>query len=90
MALVRIPTPLRRLTMERDEVSSEAKTVSELIDDLDNQFPGMKNKVCEPNGSIRKFINIYINDEDIRFLEGPESTIKQDDTVSIIPAIAGG
>ena len=90
MALVRIPTPIRRLTMERDEVSSEAKTVSELIDDLDNQFPGMKNKVCEPNGSIRKFINIYINDEDIRFLEGPESTIKQDDTVSIIPAIAGG
>ena len=90
MALVRIPTPLRRLTMEKDEVSSEAKTVSELIDDLDNQFPGMKNKVCEPNGSIRKFINIYINDEDIRFLEGPESTIKQDDTVSIIPAIAGG
>ena len=50
----------------------------------------MKNKVCEPDGSIRKFINIYINDEDIRFLEGPESTIKQDDTVSIIPAIAGG
>ena len=90
MALVRIPTPLRRLTNEKDEVNSEAKTVSELMDDLDNQFPGMKNKVCEPNGSIRKFINIYINDEDIRFLEGPESTIKQDDTVSIIPAIAGG
>ena len=90
MALVRIPTPLRRLTNEKDEVNSEAKTVSELMDDSDNQFPGMKNKVCEPDGSIRKFINIYINDEDIRFLEGPESTIKQDDTVSIIPAIAGG
>ena len=90
MALVRIPTPLRRLTNEKDEVNSEAKTVSELMDDLDNQFPWMKNKVCEPDGSIRKFINIYINDEDIRFLEGPESTIKQDDTVSIIPAIAGG
>ena len=90
MALVRIPTPLSRLTNEKDEVNSEAKTVSELLDDLDNQFPGIKNKVCESDGSIRKFINIYINDEDIRFLDGPKSEIKEDDTVSIIPAIAGG
>ena len=90
MALVRIPTPLRRLTNEKDEVNSVAKTVSELLDDLDNQFPGIKNKVCESDGSIRKFINIYINDEDIRFLDGPKSEIKEEDTVSIIPAIAGG
>ena len=64
-----------------------AKTVSELLDDLDNQFPGIKNKVCESDGSIRKFINIYINDEDIRFLDGPKSEIKEEDTVSIIPAM---
>ena len=73
-----------------DSTEAQTKTVSELLDDLDNQFPGIKNKVCESDGSIRKFINIYINDEDIRFLDGPKSEIKEEDTVSIIPAIAGG
>ena len=87
MALVRIPTPLRRLTNEKDEVNSEAKTVSELLDDLDNQFPGIKNKVCEEKW-LKKGKTFH--DEDIRFLDGPKSEIKEDDTVSIIPAIAGG
>ena len=90
MAIVRIPTPLRRLTKEQDEVNSGASNVNELIQDLEDQFPGIKDKICEDDGSIRKFINIYINDEDIRFLEGPETNIKEDDTISIIPAIAGG
>ena len=62
MALVRIPTPLRRLTNEKDEVNSVAKTVSELLDDLDNQFPGIKNKVCESDGSIRKLSLIHISE----------------------------
>ena len=90
MAIVRIPTPLRRLTKEQDEVNSRASNVNDLIQDLEDQFPGIKDKICEDDGSIRKFINIYINDEDIRFLEGPETNIKEDDTISIIPAIAGG
>jgi|TARA_B100000073_G_C23402244_1_gene439719 molybdopterin synthase sulfur carrier subunit len=90
MAIVRIPTPLRRLTKEQDEVNSGASNVNDLIQDLEDQFPGIKDKICEDDGSIRKFINIYINDEDIRFLEGPETNIKEDDTISIIPAIAGG
>ena len=90
MAIVRIPTPLRRLTKEQDEVNSGASNVNDLIQDLEDQFPGIKDKICEDDGSIRKFINIYINDEDIRFLEGPETNIKEDDTISLIPAIAGG
>ena len=90
MALVKIPTPLRRLTNEKDEVSTSSTTVESLIADLESQFPGIKDRLCDENGEIRKFINIYVNEEDIRFLKGPDTEIKDDDTVSIIPAIAGG
>ena len=61
-----------------------------MIADLESQFPGIKDRLCDENGEIRKFINIYVNEEDIRFLKGPDTEIKDDDTVSIIPAIAGG
>jgi|TARA_B100000530_G_scaffold186122_1_gene117945 molybdopterin synthase sulfur carrier subunit len=90
MALVKIPTPLRRLTNEKDEVSTSSTTVESMIADLESQFPGIKDRLCDENGEIRKFINIYVNEEDIRFLKGPDTEIKDDDTVSIIPAIAGG
>jgi len=90
MALVKIPTPLRRLTNEKDEVSTSSTTVESMITDLESQFPGIKDRLCDENGEIRKFINIYVNEEDIRFLKGPDTEIKDDDTVSIIPAIAGG
>ena len=90
MALVKIPTPLRRLTNEKDEVSTSSTTVESMIADLESQFPGIKDRLCDENGEIRKFINIYVNEEDIRFLKGPNTEIKDDDTVSIIPAIAGG
>ena len=90
MALVKIPTPLRRLTNEKDEVSTSSTSVESMIADLESQFPGIKDRLCDENGEIRKFINIYVIDEDIRFLKGPDTEIKDDDTVSIIPAIAGG
>jgi molybdopterin synthase sulfur carrier subunit len=90
MALVKIPTPLRRLTNEKDEVSVSSSSVEGMIVDLESQFPGIKDRLCDENGEIRKFINIYVNEEDIRFLKGPETEIKDEDTVSIIPAIAGG
>ena len=90
MALVKIPTPLRRLTNEKDEVSTSSTSVESMIADLESQFPGIKDRLCDENGEIRKFINIYVNEEDIRFLKGPDTEIKDEDTVSIIPAIAGG
>ena len=90
MALVKIPTPLRRLTNEKDEVSVSSSSVEGMIVDLESQFPGIKDRLCDENGEIRNFINIYVNEEDIRFLKGPETEIKDEDTVSIIPAIAGG
>ena len=90
MATVKIPTPLRRLTNEKDEVLTSAQSVAEMISDLEQQFPGMQERLCDGDGTIRKFVNIYINEEDIRFLNGPETEINDNDTVSIIPAIAGG
>jgi molybdopterin synthase sulfur carrier subunit len=90
MALVKIPTPLRRLTNEKDEVSISSNSVKQMIVDLESQFPGIKDRLCDENGEIRKYINIYVNEEDIRFLQGPDTDIGEEDTVSIIPAIAGG
>ncbi len=90
MSKIRIPTPLRRLTNEKDEVESNASSISELVADLEEQFPGIKDRLCEDDGTIRKFINIYVNDEDIRFLDGVNTKINNEDIVSIIPAIAGG
>ena len=87
---VRIPTPLMKLTDNQSEVSAEGETISEIINNLENQFNGIKDRICEENGSPRRFINIYINEEDIRFLEGEKTVVKDGDEISIIPAIAGG
>jgi len=87
---VRIPTPLMKLTDNQSEVSAEGKTVSDIINNVENQFNGIKDRICEENGSPRRFINIYINEEDIRFLEGEMTAVKDGDEISIIPAIAGG
>ncbi len=75
MALVKIPTPLRRLTNEKDEVSTSSTSVESMITDLESQFPGIKDRLCDEKGEIRKFINIYVNEEDIRFLKGPDTEI---------------
>lgn len=90
MPSVRIPTPLRKLTSEKDEVSISAANVGELIEEMENQYPGIKNRLCDESGNVRRFINLYVNNEDIRFLNGKETALKEDDIVSIIPAIAGG
>ncbi len=87
---VRIPTPLRKLTNGKGEVEAKGNNIDELIVNLEGQFPGMKERLCDENGGIRRFVNIYINEEDIRFIKGKESPIKEGDEVSIVPAIAGG
>jgi molybdopterin synthase sulfur carrier subunit len=88
--LVRIPTPLRNLTQGQAEVKVEGTSIGELIERLDAQYAGLKDRLCEGNGAIRRFINIYVNEEDIRFLQGSATPLKAGDAVSIVPAIAGG
>ena len=87
---VRVPTPLMKLTDNQSEVMAEGATISEILNNLENQFAGIKERICDENGAPRRFINIYLNEEDIRFLEGESTAVKDGDEISIIPAIAGG
>jgi molybdopterin synthase sulfur carrier subunit len=87
---VLIPTPLQRLTDNQGEVVIEGSDVREVIGNLEVQFPGVKARLCDENGALRRFVNIYINEEDIRFLKGEATALKDGDEVSIVPAIAGG
>jgi sulfur-carrier protein len=86
---VRIPTPLRTLTGGLDEVSAQGGTVRAVIDDLEHHYPGMRDRLCDEKG-VRRFVNIYANDEDIRFLENLDTAVRDGDSVQIVPAIAGG
>ncbi len=90
MATVRIPTPLRRFTNGADEVKAMGATVAQIIADLDRNYVGMRDRLCEKDGKVRRFVNIYLNDEDIRFLQSLETPVSEGDELSIIPAIAGG
>ncbi|HBP89173.1 MAG TPA: MoaD/ThiS family protein [Nitrospirales bacterium] len=90
MIKVRIPTPLRPMTGGKSEVEIAGKTVSEIIENLGSAHPGIKERVYDEQGEVRRFINIYVNEEDIRFLTGKDTPLKDGDEVSIIPAIAGG
>ncbi|MBI3815270.1 MAG: MoaD/ThiS family protein [Nitrospinae bacterium] len=87
---VRIPSPLQKLTKNQSEVTANGKNIKELFSDLEKQYPGIRDRLYDENGNLRRFINVYINEEDIRFLKNEESEIKDGDNVSIIPAIAGG
>ena len=87
---VRIPTPLRRLTQSQPEVEAEGDTIESLIENLEANYPGIKERICDESGNIRRFVNIYLNDEDIRFLDGNATAVKDGDEISVIPAIAGG
>ena len=87
---VRVPTPLMKLTDNQSEVTAEGATISEILNNLESQFAGIKERICDENGAPRRFINIYLNEEDIRFLEGESTVVKDGDEISIIPAIAGG
>lgn len=86
---VRIPTPLQRLTQSKEEVEGKAGTIIELIKELDINYPGILERIVEGD-KIRRFVNIYVNEEDIRFMQAEQTIVKDGDEVSIIPAIAGG
>ena len=87
---VRIPTPMRPLTKGEAEVLIEGKTVQEVIDNLDESFKGIKERLCDEEGNLRRFVNLYLNDEDIRFLQNLDTRVNDGDGLSIVPAIAGG
>ena len=87
---VRIPAPLRKLTQEQELVEASGSNIEEILADLDKNFPGLKERVCDESGNVRRFVNIFINDEDIRFMEDKATAVKEGDEISIVPAIAGG
>jgi molybdopterin synthase sulfur carrier subunit len=88
--LVRIPTPLRRITNGQAQVELESATMGEMVDNLDASFPGLKERLLDENGELRYFVNLYLNGEDVRFLEGLNTPVNAGDEVSIVPAVAGG
>jgi len=90
MVKVKIPGPLRKLVGGKDELEVEAKTIREVIEKLGEINPEIKTRILDENGEVRRFINIYLNNEDIRFLKGLDTDLKNGDEISIIPAIAGG
>lgn len=90
MAKVRVPTPLRKYTGGEEQVSAAGATVGELVADLDRRYPGIRDRICDADGNVRRFVNIYVNGDDIRFLSNLETPLREDDEVSIVPAIAGG
>jgi molybdopterin synthase sulfur carrier subunit len=87
---VKIPTPLRALTLNRDTVTTEAGTLEDLVVSLETEFPGMRERLCDDAGELRRFVNIYVNGEDVRFLQGLGTGLKTGDEISIVPAVAGG
>lgn len=87
---VRIPTPLQKVTQNKSEVEAVGATVSEVLANLDTVFAGLKDRLYDEKGELRRFINFYVNEEDIRFLDGDKTKLKDGDEISIVPAIAGG
>ena len=87
---VRIPTPLRKLTYNQEVVQVEGANIREVLNSLDSAFPGLKERICDEHNNIRRFVNVFVNDEDIRFLQESDTPVKTGDEVSIVPAIAGG
>jgi len=90
MPSVRIPTPLRKLTNDVEVVQVAGANIGEVLNSLEQAFPGLKERICDDAGNVRRFVNIFVNDEDIRFLEENATPVKEADEISIVPAIAGG
>ncbi|MEX1119598.1 MAG: MoaD/ThiS family protein [Terrimicrobiaceae bacterium] len=90
MATVRIPTPLRKLTLEQEVVPAEGTTIGEVLKNLDVNYPGIGERIYDEQGTVRRFVNVFLNDEDIRFLQENATPVKDTDEISIVPAIAGG
>ena len=87
---VRIPTPLRKITNDQDVVTGAGTTLGALIQDLDGAYPGIRDRVIGDDGEIRRFVNVFVNGEDVRFLNGLGTPLAEGDEVSIVPAVAGG
>jgi molybdopterin synthase sulfur carrier subunit len=87
---VRVPTPLRRFTGGAEEISADGATVAAVVHDLEKNHPGIRERICDDEGKVRRFVNIFVNGDDIRFLDNLDTTLKEGDEVSIVPAIAGG
>ena len=87
---VRIPTPLQEFTQQQDQVELEGGTVKEVLSGLDERYAGIRQRLYDDEGNLRRFVNIYVNQEDIRFLQGEDTGLNEGDEISIVPAIAGG
>ena len=87
---VRIPTPLRKLTNNEEVVEVSAATIGDAISELQTRYPGIRERLVDESGAVRRFVNVYVNEEDIRFLQNQQTSLKDGDEISIIPAIAGG
>jgi molybdopterin converting factor small subunit len=90
MATIRIPTPLRKYTEGKEEVAVAGRTVREVIEALEKGYPGIKERICDDAGAVRRFVNVFVADEDIRFLDNLDTAVRESDEISIVPAIAGG
>jgi len=87
---VRVPTPLRKFTQGSDEVDANGDTIMAMFDDLEQNHPGIKERIMDESGKVRRFVNVYVNGDDIRFLKNVDTALKDGDSISIVPAIAGG
>jgi molybdopterin synthase sulfur carrier subunit len=87
---VKVPTPLRKFTAGSESVSGSGATVGALVEDLEKRYPGIRERICDEQGRVRRFVNLYVNGDDIRFLQQLETKVKEGDEISIVPAIAGG
>jgi sulfur-carrier protein len=89
-ARVRVPTILRTYTAGESEVTAEGQTLSDVLDSLDAAYPGIKGRIVDEDGSLRRFVNVYVGNDDVRFLDGLDTAVKDDAQISVIPAVAGG
>jgi molybdopterin synthase sulfur carrier subunit len=87
---VRIPTPLRKLTDDQDVVIGDGSTLTACVDGLEEKYPGLKERLCDETGELRRFVNVYVNGEDVRFQKGLQTALSAGDEISIVPAVAGG
>jgi len=90
MATIRIPGPLRKLTNNLEEVPSTGTSLGDILVELNRNYPGLAERILDEQGEIRRFVNIFVNDEDVRFLQERNTPVKESDVISIVPAIAGG
>ena len=87
---VRIPTPLRKLTGDQDTVAADGSDLRQCLEGLEARYPGLKERLCDESGELRRFVIVFVNGEDVRFLQGLDTSLKAGDEVSIVPAVAGG